>query len=319
MKKTLSISSLFLFFLFFVPNAFAVNEVCNAGVGACPDPPDASLCTAPPIIENVGGCPGNTVWIGSASTGQCETPSYGVGACPAGTDRFYCETNSCWTSPTPSPSIPAACPTANVNTGVSIDCCPDGEYPVRDNTASTGWSCTSAPVYLRAAVDGLIDFAEKIMTELGGDPTNIAAVVSALTDLANGTATDLATPLAAFSADIAGGVGVYVGSTSSTYNGNHGGYVAANGYCNAQYAGSHVCSTTEIINSYNVDPTGPIAGLSQSSWINNGPPGYIAYVANDCAGWQSNSNTVFGYVWNGNTDASLVTPCNQTRTFACCI
>jgi len=115
-----------------------------------------------------------------------------------------------------------------------------------------------------------------------------------------------------------GDSGRYVGSTPATYDGSQGDYSAANNRCVLNIAGSHICTAMEMISSYNNDPSGPISTLVGSVWVNNGPPGYISNVANDCQGWDSNGSTIFGYVWDGTKDASYVTPCNLTRKFACC-
>ncbi|HHA19286.1 MAG TPA: hypothetical protein ENK70_06230 [Methylophaga sp.] len=209
--------------------------------------------------------------------------------------------------------------------------CTDNQIAVSDSAESTGWKCEdkpSAPITLEDYVGGVVDFLSVLMTELGVDNTIKTNIVNALEALADGTdAGELVTltvALAAFAipADsplpVEGYFGVYAGSTSSAYNGNQGGYTSANAYCNVNYAGSHICTAVEMINSYNNIP-GPITGLAESVWVNNGPPGYISNVTNDCNGWQSNSTTVFGYVWDGATDKSLVTPCNLTRKFACCM
>lgn len=424
MKKIVSISSLFIFLLF-APRAYAVNEVCTAGSGACPNPPNASLCTAPPIIQNVGGCPGGTVWIGSASTGQCTTPSYSPSAaCTAGTDAFYCETNKCWTKPTPGPA--AVCPQANVNTGSSLPCCTGNQIAVRDETFPTGWKCsdTIPGLWLKfgtniyyndgkvgigtATPDSKLDVEFGInqggVAEIGsfnnsatgsmsmafgydnlasgnystafgyystaqpqnsfvvgrfneisgtvnawigteplfviGNGASAAAPNNALTVLKNGnvginTATPTSTltvngPISSTQYCISGGscmtaipagAGTYVGVTLSTYNGNRTGYAAANNLCAlgaGALAGSHICTASEIITSYNTNPTGPIASLTEDVWINDGPPGYIVYRSNDCNGWQLSDAKRYGSTWSGGADASFIAPCNQSIKFACC-
>ena len=115
--------------------------------------------------------------------------------------------------------------------------------------------------------------------------------------------------------------GRYVGISQTALNGNRGGYTAANDECRLSpiiaLAGSHICTAMEVIATYNNDPAA-LASLIGSVWVNNGPPGYISNVANDCEGWKSNGSTIFGYVWDGVKDSSYVTPCNLTRKFACC-
>jgi hypothetical protein len=141
MKKFLLTLPILVALFVFAPSSLAVNEQCTAGSGSCPNPPDASVCTPPPIL--LAGCPSGKVWIGDAATGKCETPSYApASACPANTDAFLCETNTCYNKPTPGPA--AVCSTYNVNTGRSLPCCPDGTFAVRDASAPTGWTCSGA-------------------------------------------------------------------------------------------------------------------------------------------------------------------------------
>lgn len=206
--------------------------------------------------------------------------------------------------------------------------CTDDQIAVSDASTATGWKCEDKPVpsiFLKDYVDGVVDFLDTLMTELGVDNMVKTNIINALTALSDGVDVgELATltaALAAFSIPPPasdGYFGVYVGSTSSAYNGNQGGYATANAYCDADHSGSHICTALEMVNSYNNLP-GSITGLAESVWVNNGPPGYISNVANDCSGWKSNGTTIFGYVWDGIQDASLVTPCNLTRKFACCM
>ena len=116
---------------------------------------------------------------------------------------------------------------------------------------------------------------------------------------------------------VTGVVGLYVGKTAP-YNGNRGGYGAVNTLCDNVEEGAHVCTAMEMINTYNHAPSGPIASETASLWINNGPPGYIVYVSNDCEGWQMTSSTQFGSIWNTQKDSSSNTSCDLTRSFACC-
>lgn len=107
---------------------------------------------------------------------------------------------------------------------------------------------------------------------------------------------------------------VYAGQTAP-FDGAQGGYVNVDNLCNGVVTGSHVCTAAEVILSYALGVSVPNSG---SVWINNGPPGYVKYVTNDCNGWQTNASTIFGSIWNFSSDASFVTPCNLSRAFACC-
>ena len=112
----------------------------------------------------------------------------------------------------------------------------------------------------------------------------------------------------------------YVGKTPTTYDGNRGGYVAANNLCDTTVsAGSHVCMTSEIFNTLNTGHTADIP-FGSSLWINNGPPGYTLNV-NDCSGWTTNSGSERGSRWvkfaSGDGYGSLEY-CSSSRSFACC-
>jgi len=116
-----------------------------------------------------------------------------------------------------------------------------------------------------------------------------------------------------------GSSATFVGLTTSTYNGNQGGYESVNTLCSNEYADSHVCSTQEIYNTINLGlissfPAGPV-----TFWLNSGPPGYKANV-NDCTGWKSSSAGFYGAVWviSGTTFSSGIDECFETRAFACC-
>ncbi|MBU1017805.1 hypothetical protein KKA33_02130 [Patescibacteria group bacterium] len=96
------------------------------------------------------------------------------------------------------------------------------------------------------------------------------------------------------------------------------GYKSADALCDPTVvANSHVCTAEEVINAYVMDAD-TLTGKSGLAWINNGPPGYVKYVTNDCNGWTTNTSTIFGSVWSFDADASFITPCNQNIPFACC-
>ncbi len=91
--------------------------------------------------------------------------------------------------------------------------------------------------------------------------------------------------------------------TSSTYDGNitNGslkGYEAANFICNAEFSGSHFCTTDDIITIIADQNMSAINSFSSSAtaWIIEGPPGYLAN-ANDCLGWTSDTNTYLAPFW----------------------
>ncbi len=114
-----------------------------------------------------------------------------------------------------------------------------------------------------------------------------------------------------------GGGGVLQGKTASTYNGNIGGYLAVNAICNAEFSGSHLCQTDEILNTIN---SGNISGFSDTAWITEGPPGYMAN-ANDCIGFTDSSPTSLGSFWEflaTNGGRGWLVNCSVTKPIACC-
>ena len=122
---------------------------------------------------------------------------------------------------------------------------------------------------------------------------------------------------------VSGVVGLYVGQTAGSWDGNRGGYEPANALCaggGGALENSHICSPMEMGNTYNHDPTA-LAGLSESLWVNNGAPAYFGSISNDCQGWTTNTtlfgNSVFGSVWSKNGYGSITT-CSNARAFACC-
>ncbi|MDD2680597.1 MAG: hypothetical protein PHE20_00665 [Patescibacteria group bacterium] len=111
---------------------------------------------------------------------------------------------------------------------------------------------------------------------------------------------------------------VYATSTPSSYNGNQGGYTSANAFCSATLAGTHVCTSEEILQTIN---GGSISLPANTTlWINSGPPGYTVN-ANDCIGWTSASATSYGTVWvrlaSGDGFGAL-NKCDGSRRYACC-
>lgn len=104
-----------------------------------------------------------------------------------------------------------------------------------------------------------------------------------------------------------------------TYTGGFVGYQAADQICNAEFAGSHMCQTDEVISYIHNYSITPLNGLN--AWISEGAPGYTAN-SNDCAGWTNNSNSLYlGSFWyfdsNGGGNGSLIN-CSLQKSIACC-
>lgn len=124
---------------------------------------------------------------------------------------------------------------------------------------------------------------------------------------------------------VSGIVGLYVGQTGGSYDGNIGSYQAANDAC-ALGAGdledSHICTAMEIINTYNHNPTGALATATGAMWINTGPPAYTTAAPNDCKGWTVSSPSAeeqfFGTSWNFDIARGAATFCIVAQSFACC-
>lgn len=122
--------------------------------------------------------------------------------------------------------------------------------------------------------------------------------------------------------NIISGIGVqFMGLTATTYNGAQGGYGGANAKCVLNYAGSHVCTSEEILQVINSG--GSISGgpTDPAAWISGGPPGYTAN-ANDCNGWKSavsgGAAGYYGRVWDLAGQYGIMTTCNALLKFACC-
>jgi len=117
-------------------------------------------------------------------------------------------------------------------------------------------------------------------------------------------------------------IGYFATVTSGTYTGNNNnnsGYDYAHGRCNAQLAGSHVCTAEEILNTIRDNKTLP----SVNVWIFNGPPGYTA-AANDCEARSTNSESdKYGAYWEAPTTdrpkgRGLLVHCDASLNLACC-
>jgi hypothetical protein len=128
---------------------------------------------------------------------------------------------------------------------------------------------------------------------------------------------------------VTGVVGMFVGESSAAFTAATNSYDKVNALCannpSADIADSHICSSMEMMNSYNHGiSNSPINtyNSSPSLWINNGPPGYTAS-ANDCKGWTattrgSDADPNFGAMWIFANKAGGLTPCSTGRKFACC-
>lgn len=111
---------------------------------------------------------------------------------------------------------------------------------------------------------------------------------------------------------------VYSGLTTSTYDGNQSGYTGVNALCRAEYgAGSRVCTADDILRII-----GKKHQTTGAGWIASGPPGDVAGVTNDCAGFTSASASLYGRAWNWAANATggegTAVPCDGLIRIACC-
>jgi len=132
--------------------------------------------------------------------------------------------------------------------------------------------------------------------------------------------------IASTSAASVNSVGKFVSVSTNLYTGNNtgtgggvSGYTKANQICAATTAGSHVCTSFELLNSISTFTT-PVVPAGTTLWIFNGPPGYT-WNSNDCNGRNSVGHTDYGTVWvklaTGDGFGSLEF-CDTPRQLACC-
>lgn len=123
-----------------------------------------------------------------------------------------------------------------------------------------------------------------------------------------------------------GGLGVFVGTTSVTSytgeltSGADTGYEAANALCNAEFDGSHLCMTDEILTTIQTEDIATLFSGVADAWIAEGPPGFTAN-SNDCAGWTSASSAYLGPWWEFDATGGgigYLTNCATTKPLACC-
>lgn len=115
-------------------------------------------------------------------------------------------------------------------------------------------------------------------------------------------------------------VATFAGISATIFTGNQGGYNQANALCAAVDPASHICTTEDILKIINQGDVNTIPTTTSGYWISNGPPGYTVN-ANDCSGYNSNSDNDFGTVWikvDNSHYFGALQPCGQAVKFACC-
>jgi hypothetical protein len=121
-------------------------------------------------------------------------------------------------------------------------------------------------------------------------------------------------------------LGLYINYTVNTTtgnitNGSLSGYAAANQKCNLIYAGSHMCTINEVLNSINRNMSNE--NFTATFRATMGAPGYLAN-ANDCEGLTTQAAADLGSIFvaskthsNGYGSGSLVS-CGAVRAIGCC-
>ena len=133
-------------------------------------------------------------------------------------------------------------------------------------------------------------------------------------------------------------MGQFVGFTPDGYTSTVTGYASLNRKCKLgvitdpstglrdDNTGAHVCTSMEIINSYNIGSP-IVAAASGTGLLNSGPPGLTVF-SNDCNGWTVRTADYTGFaafssVWSFDSDAGSLAACddafeNDFVKLACC-
>lgn len=114
----------------------------------------------------------------------------------------------------------------------------------------------------------------------------------------------------------------YTGITTATVDGNGAaGYSGMNSVCDAQFAGSHVCTPDEILRTIECAPGTLPNGAAFQGWVFNGPPGFTDPAPDDCNGWTTDLSTKWGAKWyfgNATGGTAGVTHCGNSAKVVCC-
>jgi len=95
------------------------------------------------------------------------------------------------------------------------------------------------------------------------------------------------------------------------------GYTTADSACNSAFQGSHVCFSSEIINSI-LASVPALNGVTASAWINAAAPGNTTPYVSDCAGWSTKAAGNWATLWNFTSKKAAIQACFVALKFACC-
>ncbi len=114
----------------------------------------------------------------------------------------------------------------------------------------------------------------------------------------------------------------FAGFTTTTLNGNNGGWTGLKAKCTAQFSGSHVCSQRELARMLQNGTLPSMTG--NAAWVIGSNFSYPneSKIASNCSGWDSDDPSDLGttIVFKSNSNAFFFSAeCNTTRPVACCM
>jgi len=114
----------------------------------------------------------------------------------------------------------------------------------------------------------------------------------------------------------------FAGYTANTYTGNLGGMTGANAKCQAEFSGSHFCSTLEFVRSgHTINPISNswIFSESTSTAVNfGGGTLYSTYNNHGCSGWDNDLSTFLGSAILSTGSYGGGISCDNSLKLTCC-
>lgn len=100
------------------------------------------------------------------------------------------------------------------------------------------------------------------------------------------------------------------------------GYTAGNAICNKNFTGSHLCSWTEVVRTYDISNVSNLPDWTGTAWIAGGPSKYTGIgvlFVNDCHGFTDASGAdSYGNAWDFTNNKGLTGNCGSIIPIACC-